>query len=285
MKKMKKVLALVLALALAVSMTACSGSNDTASSAASAEGSAQGSQAGTDASDTSLADVRKAGVLRIGLEGDWQPFSYHDEDDNLVGYDVEVAQNVAKQLGVEAEITEAPWDGLLTGLSTGVYDMVVNGVDVTEDREKAFDFSDAYAYDHIDLVTLVGNDEIKSFDDLKGRTSANSTGSTYAEIGEQYGATVSNVPTLAETMTLVLNGTVDATINADTSVQDYLNTTGETKLQVVAQLDDVTEYAIPVKKGNITLRDAINEALKTLRDDGTLAELSVKYFGADLTNK
>lgn len=280
---MKKVLALVLALALAVSMTACSGSKDTGSSQAASGDSSQASA--SSASDTSLADVQKAGVLRIGLEGDWQPFSFHDENDDLVGYDVEVAQNVAKQLGVKAEITEAPWDGLLTGLSTGVYDVVVNGVDVTDERKTAFDFSDAYAYDHIDLVTLVGNDDIKSFDDLKGRTSANSTGSTYAEIGEQYGATVSNVPTLAETMTLVLNGTVDATINADTSVQDYLNTTGETKLQVVAQLDDVTEYAIPVKKGNVTLRDAINEALKTLRDDGTLSELSIKYFGADLTNK
>ena len=283
MKRMKKVLALVLALALAVSMTACSGSKDTGSSQAASGDSSQASA--SSASDTSLADVQKAGVLRIGLEGDCQPFSFHDENDDLVGYDVEVAQNVAKQLGVKAEITEAPWDGLLTGLSTGVYDVVVNGVDVTDERKTAFDFSDAYAYDHIDLVTLVGNDDIKSFDDLKGRTSANSTGSTYAEIGEQYGATVSNVPTLAETMTLVLNGTVDATINADTSVQDYLNTTGETKLQVVAQLDDVTEYAIPVKKGNVTLRDAINEALKTLRDDGTLSELSIKYFGADLTNK
>lgn len=283
MIRMKKVLALVLALALAVSMTACSGSKDTGSSEATSGETSQGSDSA--AADTSLADVQKAGVLRIGLEGDWQPFSFHDENDDLVGYDVEVAQNVAKQLGVKAEITEAPWDGLLTGLSTGVYDVVVNGVDVTDERKTAFDFSDAYAYDHIDLVTLVGNDDIKSFDDLKGRTSANSTGSTYAEIGEQYGATVSNVPTLAETMTLVLNGTVDATINADTSVQDYLNTTGETKLQVVAQLDDVTEYAIPVKKGNVTLRDAINEALKTLRDDGTLSELSIKYFGADLTNK
>ena len=283
MKRMKKVLALVLALALAVSMTACSGSKDTGSSQAASGDSSQASA--SSASDTSLADVQKAGVLRIGLEGDWQPFSFHDENDDLVGYDVEVAQNVAKQLGVKAEITEAPWDGLLTGLSTGVYDVVGNGVDVTDERKTAFDFSDAYAYDHIDLVTLVGNDDIKSFDDLKGRTSANSTGSTYAEIGEQYGATVSNVPTLAETMTLVLNGTVDATINADTSVQDYLNTTGETKLQVVAQLDDVTEYAIPVKKGNVTLRDAINEALKTLRDDGTLSELAIKYFGADLTNK
>lgn len=235
--------------------------------------------------DTSLKDVQAAGELKIGLEGDWQPFSYHDEDDNLVGYDVEVATKVAEKLGVKAVITEGPWDGLLTGLDTGVYDVVVNGVDVTPERSETFDFTDAYAYDHIDLVVKKDNTTITSFEDLKGKKSANSTGSTYAEMGEEYGATVSNVPTLAETMELVLNGTVDATINADTSIQDYLNTTGEKGLKVVAQDDEATEYAIPVKKGNNSLKEAINDALKELREEGTLKELSIKYFGADLTEK
>ena len=268
--RLAKITAVALATAAVLfSVTACGGSKSS----------------GDAASDTSLEDVKKAGALKIGLEGDWQPFSYHDDSDTLVGYDVEVATEVAKRIGVEADITEGPWDGLLTGLSTGVYDVVVNGVDVTDERKKSFDFSDPYAYDHIDLVVPASGSDIKTFDDLKGRKSANSTGSTYAEIGEQYGATVSNVPTLAETMELVLNGTVDATINADTSVKDYLNTTGETGLTVVAQLPDVTEYAIPVKKGNTSLRDAINEALKGMRDDGILAKLSQKYFGADLTEK
>lgn len=266
---MKKIWKNVLAASLAVGLAACGSS---------ASGSADGS-------DDSLQKVKDADALKIGLEGDWQPFSYHDEDDNLVGYDVEVAQEIAKRIGVEADITEAPWDGLLTGLSTGVYDVVVNGVDVTEERRQTYDFSDGYAYDHIDLVTLKTNSDIKSFDDLKGRKTANSTGSTYADIGEQYGAEVSNVPTLAETMELVLNGTVDATVNADTSVQDYLNTTGETRLQVVAQLDDVTTYAIPMKKGSDSLREAINSALADMRSDGTLKKLSEKYFGADLTNE
>jgi len=161
----------------------------------------------------------------------------------------------------------------------------VNGVDVTEERKQAFDFSDPYAYDHIDLVVKADNTEITSFDDLKGKVSTNSTGSTYAELGEKYGASIKNVPTLAQTMELVKNGTADATINADTSIQDYFNTTGETNLKVVAKLDEVTEYAIPVKKGNITLRDAINNAIKELREDGTLKSLSEKYFGADLTEK
>lgn len=269
---MKKFTSLALAAALAASLAGCGSSASSASSTASSA-----------AEDDSLQKVKDAGELRIGLEGDWQPFSYHDEEDNLVGYDVEVAKNVAERLGVEADITEGAWDGLLTGLSTGVYDVVVNGVDVTEDREKTFDFSDPYAYDHIDLVVRKDNDTIQSFEDLKGSTTANSTGSTYAQMGEDYGATVSNVPTLAETMTLVLNGTVQATINADTSVQDYLNTTGETNLKIVDQSDEATEYAIPMKKGSDSLREAINDALQDMRDDGTLKELSEKYFGADLT--
>jgi cystine transport system substrate-binding protein len=234
-----------------------------------------------------LAKIKSAGKLNIGLEGDWQPFSYHDSANKLVGYDVEVGQNVAKKLGVEANIVEAAWDGLFAGLSSGTYDVVINGVDVTEEREKTFSFSDPYAYDHTVLVTKSDNTSIQSFEDLKGKKTANSIGSTYMELGEQYGATVSGVETLSETMELVKNGTVDATINAQTSVQDYLKTTGETSLKVVDISEDATSYAIPMVKNddNKTLVEAVNKALQELRDDGTLAKLSQKYFGADLTNK
>lgn len=233
-----------------------------------------------------LARIQKAGKITVGLEGDWQPFSFHDSSDNLIGFDVEVAQNVAEILGVEAEIIEAPWDGLFAGMTAGTYDMVVNGVDVTEERQKTYDFTDPYAYDHTVLVTKEGNADIKTFEDLSGKTTANSIGSTYMEIGESYGADVKGVDTLAETMSMVLNDQVDATINAATSVQDYLLTTGEKKLAVIDQLDEATAYAIPLVKGsdNDSLRAAINDALKQMRDSGKLAELSEKYFGADLTN-
>ncbi len=245
-----------------------------------------GSSAGNAASgEDHLARIKKAGKITIGLEGDWQPFSFHDDSDALVGFDVEVAQNVAEILGVEAEIIEAPWDGLFAGMSAGTYDIVVNGVDVTEERQKTYDFSDPYAYDHTVLVAKTGNAEITSFEDLAGKTTANSIGSTYMEIGESYGADVKGVDTLAETMSMVINDQVDATINAATSVQDYLHTTGETKVEVIAQLDEATAYAIPLVKGadNDSLRAAINDALKQMRESGKLAELSVKYFGADLT--
>ena len=88
-------------------------------------------------------------------------------------------------------------------------------------------------------------------------------------------------------MTLVQNGTVDATINANTSAQDYFNTTGATDLKVAAVDPEVTKYAIPLKKGedNDSLREAINQAIKELREEGKLAEISNKYFGADITNE
>lgn len=271
---MKKLFNTTFAGILAFSLGACSTSTTTASTTSSTE-------------EDHLARVLAAGKLTIGLEGDWQPFSYHDEEDNLVGFDVEVATYVAEYLGVEADIVEAPWDGLFSGMAAGTYDVVVNGVDVTEERQKSYDFSDPYAYDHTVLVVKEDNSDITSFEDLEGKTTANSIGSTYMEIGEEYGATVSGVDTLAETMTMVINSQVDATINAATSVNDYINTTKETRIKIVAQSEDATAYAIPLVKGedNATLLEKVNEALAAVREDGTLKELSEKYFGADLTEE
>mgnify|MGYP002748135288 CR=1 FL=1 len=91
--------------------------------------------AGCGSSKDHLATIQDKGEITIGLEGDWQPFSYHNKDDKLMGVDVEVAKNIAKKLGVKANIVEGKWDGLLTGLSTGTYDLVINGVDITKERE------------------------------------------------------------------------------------------------------------------------------------------------------
>ena len=274
---MKKQLSIIAAGALL--LTGC-GSSAAAASTASA------SSASTAAAADHLARIKESGKLGIGLEGDWQPFSYHDDSDQLIGFDVDVAAGIADYLGVEPSYTEEKWSGLFTGLSSGVYDIVANGVDITEERKQTYDFSDPYAYDHTVLVVRADNEDITSFDDLKGKTTANSIGSTYMELGESYGATVSGVESLAECMAMVTNGQVDATINAETSVQDYLKTTGDTSLKIVARSDDATEYAIPLVKGddNATLLAAINEAIAHMREDGDLAKASETYFGADLTS-
>ncbi|WP_044914488.1 transporter substrate-binding domain-containing protein [Butyrivibrio sp. WCE2006] len=265
----KKIVTMMMTAALTVAVAGCG-----------SKGAATGS------SDDHLARIKAAGKITIATEGVWAPFTYHDEStDELIGFDVEVAAAIAEKLGVEADFQEVAFDGGLTGVSTGTFDMMANGVDVTEERGKTYDFTDPYAYDHAVVVTLASNNNITSFADLNGLTTANSAGSTYEAMGIEYGATVKNVDTLGETMTLVQNGTVDATINANTSAQDYFNTTGTTDLKVAAVDKEVTKYAIPLSKGedNDTLRAAINDAIKELREEGKLTEISNKYFGADIT--
>ncbi len=235
-----------------------------------------------------LARIKAAGKITVATEGAWAPFTYHDATTNeLVGFDVEVAQEIARRLGVDAEFAEGDFDGGLTGVRQGTFDMMANGVDVTEDRSQTFDFTDAYAFDRAVVVTKADRSDIMSFDDLAGKKTANSVGSTYAQMGEEHGATVVNVPTLGETMELVKNGTADATINANTSVQDYINTTGDTAVKTVAVDDEVTKYAIPLKKGedNDSLREAINKALADMHADGTLSWISERYFGSDITKE
>lgn len=277
----KKIAIALLTMLTAASMAACGASADSTTGTAGGE-----SKEATASVDDHLARIKAAGKITIATEGVWAPFTYHDETtDELVGFDVEVAAAIAEKLGVTADFKEVAFDGGLTGVTTGTFDMMANGVDVTDDRKETYDFTDPYAYDHAVIVTLASNDTITSFEDLSGLTTANSAGSTYEAMGKEYGATVSNVDTLGETMTLVLNGTVDATINANTSAQDYFNTTGTKDLKVAAIDPEVTMYAVPLAKGadNDSLREAINKAISELRAEGKLSEISIKYFGADIT--
>ena len=277
------------ALALgAMTLLGCgSGSGGDAGGASGAGAQASAGADATTSGDDHLARIKKAGSITVATEGAWSPFTYHDESGELVGFDVEVAKGIASHLGVTADFREGDFDGGLTGVSQGTFDMMANGVDVTDERKNAFDFTDPYAYDHAVLVVRADNDDITSFDDLAGRTTSNSVGSTYAEMGEAYGATVLNVPTLGETMENVINGNADATINANTSVQDYLKTTGTSEVKIVATDDATTAYAIPLKKGsdNDSLRAAINDAIAAMREDGTLASISETYFGTDITKE
>lgn len=274
---MKKGMHVLLTTILSATLVGCSSTTSTTSTTS------------TSSEADHLARIQEAGKITVATEGVWSPFTYHDETtDELVGFDVEVATAVAEKLGVEPEFKEVNFDGGLTGVAQGTFDMMANGVDVTDERSLSYDFTEAYAYDHAVIVTKTDTTDIKSFSDLNGKTTANSTGSTYAAMGEDNGATVTNVDTLGETMDLVLNGTVDATINANTSVQDYFNTTSNSdKLKVAVTDEETTEYAFPLKKGtdNDTLREAINKAIDELRSEGKLSEISTKYFGADITSE
>ena len=266
----------VMAAAGVLSMTGCSSKDPAASTASTA----------SSATLNKLDSIQKSGKLVVALEGAWQPWSYHDTSDTLVGYDVEVSRAIAEKLGVEPEYVESDWDSLFAGLDAGRYDMVCNGVEVTEERAKTYDFTTPYGYIHTALAVRKDNEDIHSFEDLKGKTTANSLASTYMELAESYGATVQGIDTLEETIQLLTAGRIDATLNADVSFYDYLNVHPEADFKLVAQTAEASHVAIPVLKSEDTAYlDALNTAIEALRADSTLKTLSEKYFGQDISSE
>ncbi len=223
--------------------------------------------------------------MTIAMEGTWAPWTYHDENDNLVGYDVEVGQRIAQGLGVEADFIEGEWDGLLAGLDSGRYDMMINGVDITEEREKAYDFSEPYAYNRMAVIVRGDYDEIQTMEDLAGKHTANTISSTYAETAEQYGAEVTGVDDLNQTFELLLSGRIDATLNSEVTFYDYMKAHPDANIKIAVLADNASEVGIPFRKGEETasLREAVNEILDEMRESGELSELSVKYFGTDIS--
>ena len=269
----------VMAAAGVLTLSGCS--NSSTSTAASA-----GASSAAGSSADQLAAVQASGKLIVALEGAWQPWSFHDESDTLVGYDVEVSRAIAEKLGVEPEYVESDWDSLFAGLDAGRYDLVCNGVEVTEERAKTYNFTTPYGYIHTALAVRKDNEDIKSFEDLAGKTTANSLASTYMELAESYGATVQGIDTLEETIQLLTAGRIDATLNANVSFYDYLNVHPDADFKLVAQTEDASHVAIPiVKSEDSSFLDALNSAIDELRADGTLKELGEKYFGQDISSE
>ena len=267
-------------LTAALALTACGSSAATTAPAAE---SAAGSTAEAASGDL-LSEIRAKGTITVAMEGTWAPWTYHDENDNLVGYDVEVATEIAKKLGVEPQFVEGEWDGLLAGLDAGRYDIMVNGVDITPERAEKYDFSTPYAFNRTAVITKADDDSINTLEDLKGKKTANTISSTYAELAEQYGATVTGVDDLNQTFELLLSGRIDATLNAEMTFYDYTKEHPDANVKIAVLTDDANQIAIPMRKGDETaaLRTAIDAAIDELRADGTLKALSEKYFGRDI---
>lgn len=274
----KRILLAVTAALLALCLcwlTGCSGAKNNETPAST----------GTDAAGDLLAQIKANGFITIAMEGTWAPWTYHDETDTLVGFDVEVGQKIAEKLGVEARFIEGEWDGLLAGLEAGRYDIMINGVDVTAERQQKYDFSTPYAFNRTAVIVRGDDDSIQTMEDLKDKQTANTISSTYAEVAEKYGATVTGVDDLNQTMELLLSGRIDATLNAEVVFYDYLKAHPDANVKIAAIDPEVTSVAIPMRKGEETasLLAAVNEALDALRADGTLTALSEKYFGGDIT--
>lgn len=284
----KKIISLMMVMTMTCGLFAGCGSDKASNDAAANAGTESSSDTASDSSsDDLLSTIKERGYITVAMEGTWAPWTYHDEDDNLVGFDVEVAKAVADELGVDVQYQEGEWDGLLAGVQSGRYDIMVNGVGYTEERAQAYTFSDPYCYNKTALIVRGDNEDIKSLEDLDGKTTCNSANSTYQLIAEEYGANVLDVETLDGTLEMVLAGTdrADATLNAEASFLDYMNAHPDANLKIVDYYPESEKVCIIMPKGDSSdsLKEAINSAIEKLRADGALSELSNKYFGGDIT--
>jgi cystine transport system substrate-binding protein len=234
-----------------------------------------------------LAAIKAADSIRIGTEGTYAPFSYHDASNALVGFDVDFGRAIAKELGVKADFVEGKWDGLIAGLDVGRYDVVINQVGITAERQAKYDFSDPYISSEAVLIVREDNDTIKSFDDIKGKRSANTLTSNFGKLAARHGAEVVPVQGFNDAISLLTSGRVDATINDYLSYLDFKKQQPNAKVKVAAH-DKSAEFSnsgVLMRKDQPALREAVNQAIKAIKADGTYKQISERYFGEDLSAK
>lgn len=261
---------------IAISLAGC------AAGGGSAGGSSDGEAIG--GADDSLTSVQDAGVLTVGTEGTYRPFSFHEGGSgDITGFDVEIAEAVADKLGVDVKFEETQWDGIFAGLEAGRFDTIANQVTINDERSEKYELSDPYTVSTGVIVVPEANTDITSFESLAGKRTAQSLTSNWFTLAEDSGATVEGIEGWAQAVALVEQGRVDATINDKLTWLDYKKETGAEGLKVAAETEETSESAFAFAKGSTALTDAVNTALEELRADGTLAEISEKYFGDDVT--
>ncbi len=270
----RQITALATIALLALALAGC-GSPTESSGSSMAEGTATG---------VTLAQVKESGVLKVGTEGTYKPFSFHEGGTGaLTGFDVEVVTAVAGKLGVEPQFEETQWDAIFAGLESGRFDVVANQVSTTPERKAKYEFSTPYTVSTGVIVTKSDNNEISSFADLKGKTTAQSLTSNWYRLAKDSGAEVEAIEGWAQAITLLKQGRVDATVNDKLTYLDSQKTKQDDGIKIAAETTEQSFSALAFREGSEDLVTAVDGALDELSADGSLARISDKYFGADVT--
>ncbi|MGU3431621.1 ABC transporter permease subunit [Actinomycetes bacterium M1A6_2h] len=225
--------------------------------------------------------VKSNGVLVVGTEGTYSPFSFQGSDGDLTGYDVDVVRAVGKELGVRVEFVQTPFDSIFAGLESRRFDLIANQVTINADRQAKYDLSLPYTVSDGEILTRTDNTSITSVADLAGKTTAQSSTSNWAQVAKDAGANVEAVEGFVQAVTLVKDGRVDATVNDSLAIAEYQKQTADPAVKVAAQTGDTSEQAFAARKDS-GLMDSVNAALIKLQVDGTLAQISNQYFGSDV---
>ena len=287
---MKKITALMLSSAMMLSLAACGGSasTDTASSEAASSEAASSEAASSEAVSTeeaASADAAElttvtAGKLTMSTNAAFPPYEMTTDNGDFEGIDIEVADAIAKKLGLELQIDDMDFDAALLAAQNGKSDMVMAGVTVTDERQKVMDFSDTYA-EGIQSIIVPEDSDIASADDLTGKAIGTQRGTTgYIYCTDDFGE--DNVIAYDDGLTAVQalnNGQVDAVVIDNAPAKSFVEANPGLKILDTAYAQE--DYAIGVAKGNTALLDAVNSALEELQADGTLQAIVDKYITAE----
>nr|WP_040747776.1 transporter substrate-binding domain-containing protein [Nocardia transvalensis] len=221
-------------------------------------------------------------TLKVGTEGTYAPFSFQGPDGTLTGYDVEVMQAVAGKLGKKVEFVQTPWDSIFAGLESKRFDLVANQVTVNPEREQKYALSQPYTTSDGVIVTRSGGGAA-TLADLNGKVCAQSSTSNWSKVAAGAGCKVEAVEGFVQAIQLLKNGRVDATVNDTLAVGEYTKKTGDSGVAVSGRTGETSHQAFAARKDSGQLITDVNGALDALRADGTLAKISDKYFGTDVS--
>lgn len=223
-------------------------------------------------------------LVRVGTEGVYPPFSFHDAtSDKLTGFDIEVIKAVAEKAGWRLEFVETTFDGIFTALEAKRIDVIANQVTFNPERDARYGLGTTYTYSRGVIVVKKGTEGIKTLQDIKGKTAAESITTSWADVARKAGAKIQAVEGFSQAAALVVQGRADLLINDNIAALDYLNTTGKDDIEIVGNAgDEVSEQVLAFRKGDPRLEES-NKALAELKADGTLAKISEKYFKTDVT--
>ena len=225
-------------------------------------------------------------ILKVGMEGTYAPYTYHDDSGALTGFEVDVATTIGEKIGYEIEFVEGAWDSLFPALDAGTIDVIMNQVTITEERQESYDFSVPYIYTRPIVIVAADNADINSFEDLAGRKAAEGLTSNYNALAQSYGAEIVGQDIFALALELVKGGEADAAVNDELTYAYWQVNTGDfDSTKIAAKSEDATSSAVVIQKGRDELRDAISAAIDELLADGTIAGISQKYFNIDVSQK
>lgn len=245
------------------------------------------SGAGESDADTSLSDVLEKGTFVLGLDDSFPPMGYRDENGEIVGFDIDTAREVCDRLGVELVCQPIDWNAKEQELATGNIDCIWNGFTVTPEREEMMTFSAPYVR-NAQVVVVNGSSPVQTLADLAGGSvgvQAGSSAQAAIEDTEGFEEALDGIVEFRENLTALMDleiGGVDAVVMDLLVANDNIQRSGKDFRILDETLAD-EEYAIGFRKGDVALRDAVDSALLEMAEDGTLARIATKWFGADIT--